>query len=372
MRTKDYEDITVSEICEHAGYNRGTFYKNFGDKDGLLNQVITNKLEGMSTVLIDLTKLFIPEVDKSYKKEILVKLFEVIGESHYFFRTVLKYNKIKGFRYELFKTIQSHLKELSEVINLFGDELNEDVHFFVSMYYTAGIVGIICSWVQEYSEYDSTYVAEQFCEILELDINNMLKIIIPLKHRALVIGNDIDPRVQRSKKAFVQALIEQLKTKSLEEIKISDIADQAGYNRSTFYTHFTSKQELYEYLIDDFVNGLILILIDSDDFRIGNPIPIIFDYVYEKRVLLDIVYKKNKIPGFFNQLYSKLKTILMEELEGKLRVNHQLYAEYIVSTLLTFIGSWISMRPKFSSDYMSNLFLAFSNPERKNEKQALQ
>jgi hypothetical protein len=117
-------------------------------------------------------------------------------------------------------------------------------------------------------------------------------------------------------------------------------------------------------LIDDFVNGLLLNLVGSDECIISNPIPNIFNYVYEKRVLLDLVYKKNRIPGFFNQVYSKLKAILIEELEGKLRVNHQLYAEYIVSTFLTFISSWISMRPKFSSDYMSNLFLAFSNPRR--------
>ena len=59
-----------------------------------------------------------------------------------------------------------------------------------------------------------------------------------------------DLRVVKTKNLIYKALIELMKEKTFEEIKVSDICNKAMINRSTFYAHYTDK---YELLID-FIN----------------------------------------------------------------------------------------------------------------------
>ncbi|MDT2770340.1 TetR/AcrR family transcriptional regulator [Enterococcus pseudoavium] len=45
LQQKSYEEISVSQICQVADINRGTFYLHFIDKDDLLEQSITHEME---------------------------------------------------------------------------------------------------------------------------------------------------------------------------------------------------------------------------------------------------------------------------------------------------------------------------------------
>ena len=52
-----------------------------------------------------------------------------------------------------------------------------------------------------------------------------------------------------SKKCFFNALLKLSKEKLYDEIQVKDICKEAGYNKSTFYRIYTSKEDL---LIDGF------------------------------------------------------------------------------------------------------------------------
>ncbi len=61
-----------------------------------------------------------------------------------------------------------------------------------------------------------------------------------------------DLRVIKTKKILYETLIELMKTKTFEEIKVSDICTKALINRSTFYAHYEDKYEL----LLEFINSL--------------------------------------------------------------------------------------------------------------------
>lgn len=63
--------------------------------------------------------------------------------------------------------------------------------------------------------------------------------------------NNIDLRIIKTKNNLYNAIITLLKEKSFEEIKVSDICKTALINRSTFYSHFEDKYELFASLIED-------------------------------------------------------------------------------------------------------------------------
>lgn len=68
-----------------------------------------------------------------------------------------------------------------------------------------------------------------------------------------------DRRVQRSRTLLQQALIDLIQERSYADITIQDIVDRANVGRTTFYLHFTSKDDLFfgchEAIINDFQAG---------------------------------------------------------------------------------------------------------------------
>jgi len=61
-----------------------------------------------------------------------------------------------------------------------------------------------------------------------------------------------DLRVIKTKIALYNALIDLMKDRTFEEIKVSDICNKALVNRSTFYAHYEDKYEL----LTDYINSL--------------------------------------------------------------------------------------------------------------------
>lgn len=51
----------------------------------------------------------------------------------------------------------------------------------------------------------------------------------------------IDPRVERTRRAIWQALLELSRERGFANVSVAEIARQAGINRSTFYAHFPDK-----------------------------------------------------------------------------------------------------------------------------------
>ena len=75
-----------------------------------------------------------------------------------------------------------------------------------------------------------------------------------------------DLRIIKTNNTLYDALINLLKEKTFEEIKVSDICQKALVNRSTFYAHFIDKYELFMSLINrnlGIFTKIKLVLFDS-------------------------------------------------------------------------------------------------------------
>lgn len=99
-----------------------------------------------------------------------------------------------------------------------------------------------------------------------------------------------DLRVIKTEKILNETLLEILKEKSFEEVKVSDICDKALINRSTFYSHFTDKYDLLNSLIKNM-----------------------------KKYLIEELHK-NKNVSNSKEYYIELISILLNHLEEKARI----------------------------------------------------
>jgi AcrR family transcriptional regulator len=61
-----------------------------------------------------------------------------------------------------------------------------------------------------------------------------------------------DRRVLNTRNKLGDALVELMQEKSFDEITVQDVLDRAGVGRSTFYAHYSDKQDLFMSDVEDF------------------------------------------------------------------------------------------------------------------------
>lgn len=107
-----------------------------------------------------------------------------------------------------------------------------------------------------------------------------------------------DLRIIKTKKNLYEGLLSMMKTKSFEDIKVSDICQISLVNRSTFYDHFTDKYELLSSLIKDLENELSKKLDENDNLQTSKQyyiqmIKLLFDHISENIHIYNSIIKNN-------------------------------------------------------------------------------
>ncbi|WP_419888235.1 TetR/AcrR family transcriptional regulator [Neobacillus niacini] len=363
LAIEDYDTITISQICKKAGYNRVTFYQNYGDKDELLNEIIDTKLNEMVETLRKVHNIYPDEsFSRQNKVEALLLLFDYMLENVHFFKVVLKDNKIIGFRQKMFDAYKASVEE-SFISPLYNPDNDPGINDFYLMYATSAALGVLLYWINEGLDKSPKYVTEQLNMITEIRPHDLILGTIPFRKSILEVKDvETDPRILRTKQALKNSLVSLMKNHHYTMIKVNDITNHAEYNRSTFYSHYKDKDQLYQDILADFVNGIISALksnpqINKIDEEQSTPLHHIFAYIYQNRTLLEIMYSDKKVPGFFNFMYNRLIDMFYEELDGQIEVDTIIYCHYITSTLMSVIGHWILNKVKYSPSFLAELFI---------------
>lgn len=169
-----------------------------------------------------------------------------------------------------------------------------------------------------------------------------------------------DPRIVRSKAALREALLFLMARQPFAAVSITDIIKQASYNRSTFYTHYASKEALLEDMITETISGLL------DSFRAPyaktamfypHELPahsvMIFDHIAEHSSFYTILNQSDVLPLLRQKMFVSLKTILLEELiYEEADVDLELLVVYSLHALLGLIFHWIEGGLVQSPSYM--------------------
>jgi len=66
-----------------------------------------------------------------------------------------------------------------------------------------------------------------------------------------------DPRILRSRRMLMDALVKLLMEKEFEDISVQEIADEATLNRATFYLHYADKNALLQAMTESRFRDLI-------------------------------------------------------------------------------------------------------------------
>ena len=190
----------------------------------------------------------------------------------------------------------------------------------------------------------------------------------------------IDRRVQRTRRALRNALLELIKEKGYDSISVEEITRQANLGRATFYLHYKDKEDL---LVDEF-NEIVnerartisdipfsawLPALENPDQTTENkpapPLLMAFQHVANHADLYRILLKNEKSDRTLERIRKIIAQAITEFMQKKLEndpipilfeVPIELLAAYFSGALLSCVDWWFEQELSYTPEEMTRMF----------------
>lgn len=154
-------------------------------------------------------------------------------------------------------------------------------------------------------------------------------------------------RVKLTKRLIREALIEQLKSKSVERISVRELCVQAGINRSTFYAHYGSQTDVLsdiaaQYLRD--ISDAIASADVKDPADVTRRVTVVLEYIRNHIELSRMLIGNYVDRDFAMRLISlpKIQDMLSDALDGTQEQERLDCMAFTVSGSYRLIEEWLN------------------------------
>ena len=137
LKTKSFDNISVSEICEEADVHRATFYKHFNDKYEFLNFCLDSLLDN-----VEIDHLIIkpsPENVRTCCFEFVKVIFNFIDKYRYVFRSVFSSKQSITFNAQLDTMITNFC--VDKMQSVLKNVPSYKVHMLAN-FYSGAVIGV--------------------------------------------------------------------------------------------------------------------------------------------------------------------------------------------------------------------------------------
>lgn len=174
--------------------------------------------------------------------------------------------------------------------------------------------------------------------------------------------NMVDRRIEKTKKALKEALVNLVQDQSFESISIQEILDKANVGRSTFYIHYQNKYELLHDCFQDFSKLLEASNQSSQRGTRGDFLLDLFRFIEKNRALVKAFLGKDGI-AMLNQpivdfVHDQMKLSLSKMFisNNKTAVPTDLAAHCFTCELIGTLRWWLYSGTGCSADEINGYF----------------
>jgi AcrR family transcriptional regulator len=178
-----------------------------------------------------------------------------------------------------------------------------------------------------------------------------------------------DRRVQRTRELLQKSLIELINERSYDAITIQDIVDRANVARTTFYVHFTSKDDLFlschQSVLNDFQYGLLYPHPLSREELLSPDVPpgmtSAFRHLLNERARLAPIFQGKDGP----LILRRIRDWNTKEIEGNLRtafagvdssIPLDVLATYLAGAQLALVQWWLEKHQPHPPENLAQTF----------------
>ena len=125
-----------------------------------------------------------------------------------------------------------------------------------------------------------------------------------------------DRRTRRTRQALYHGLIQLLEDKPVAEISVKELCQVCDLNRSTFYLHYASVQELLEAMEQEILEGLNEVLDKFDAAFMQSPDPVprdaalaeAFQFLSDRSEFCQVILSRRSDPDFIDQVKAVVRS----------------------------------------------------------------
>ena len=150
LEKKDFEYITIKEICAHADVNRSTFYLHYANTSELLQEATRYVVDGFLSYFEEIRAHGEPNVEECVREQLIfmrqeyvIPYLTYIKENARVFQTALKHLGTMGFEH-YYERLYRHI--FSPTLTRFGVPKNEQP--YVIKFYLTGVTAIAMEWLR--------------------------------------------------------------------------------------------------------------------------------------------------------------------------------------------------------------------------------
>jgi AcrR family transcriptional regulator len=178
-----------------------------------------------------------------------------------------------------------------------------------------------------------------------------------------------DRRSKRSRQLIGDALVELMLERSFDAITVQDILDRADVGRSTFYAHYTDKEDLLSEQIAHVIRELDAYTAHAGQAHGGIlPSLALFRHVQEQNRLLHAFLGGHGLERYRHGFLKQVSQIVEQNIRALVderatfAVPLPLVADYVVSTFLMLLQWWFDNGMRQTPEEMDEYFRALVMP----------
>jgi AcrR family transcriptional regulator len=174
-----------------------------------------------------------------------------------------------------------------------------------------------------------------------------------------------DRRSQRTRQLISDAFVELLLEKGYDAMSIRDVIERANVGRSTFYSHFKDKEELFASQLDRLLETLSRHLPLHVEQNPYFPSLGLFQHIREQQKL----FRALAWTSGMDVSTRHLQKSMTEKIEKKLRADGKTYqipipvmANFLAGSFLTLVKWWLDNKMIYSPEEMDAMYRSLALP----------
>ncbi|MBQ6075512.1 MAG: TetR/AcrR family transcriptional regulator C-terminal domain-containing protein [Lachnospiraceae bacterium] len=173
----------------------------------------------------------------------------------------------------------------------------------------------------------------------------------------------MNQRIALTKKLLKNSLTELLQTRSIYQVSIRELCQNAGINRSTFYKHYGSQYDLLAEMEQDLLQNIETTLRLPDAYS-ENVIEQIMIYLENNIDFVRLLLNSNVDPELPEKLFSlePVRRLLGNLTTGMPEAESDYYYCFVLHGAYEMVRKWINQDERESPAWAASLFFKFIRP----------